>query len=47
MPAHVAGTSRVMRNTYASLSMTLLFSAVIAAVRRAIARWSWLSDIFD
>ncbi len=30
-PADVAGTSRVLRNTYALLSMTLLFSAAIAA----------------
>ena len=30
-PTDVAGTSRVLRNTYALLSMTLLFSAAIAA----------------
>src|SRR5512139_106549 len=30
-PTDVAGTSRVLRNTYALLSMTLLFSAVTAA----------------
>ena len=30
-PADVAGTTRVLRNTYALLSMTLLFSAAIAA----------------
>jgi len=29
--SQVAGTSRVLRNTYALLSMTLLFSAAIAA----------------
>ena len=30
-PAQVAGTRRVLRNTYALLSMTLLFSAAVAA----------------
>lgn len=30
-PTDVVGTSRVLRNTYALLSMTLLFSAAIAA----------------
>ncbi|MBS1179030.1 MAG: hypothetical protein H6R06_3442, partial [Proteobacteria bacterium] len=30
-PTDVAGTRRVLRNTYALLSMTLLFSAAIAA----------------
>lgn len=30
-PAQVAGTRLVLRNTYALLSMTLLFSAAIAA----------------
>jgi modulator of FtsH protease len=34
-PADVAGTSRVLRNTYALLSMTLLFSAAIAAASMA------------
>ena len=33
-PTDVAGTSRVLRNTYALLSMTLLFSAAIAAAVR-------------
>jgi len=35
-PSHVAGTSRVLRNTYALLSMTLLFSAAIAAASVAV-----------
>ena len=30
-PTYAAETSRVLRNTYALLSMTLLFSAAIAA----------------
>ena len=34
--SHVAGTSRVLRNTYALLSMTLLFSAAIAAASVAL-----------
>lgn len=35
-PTDVAGASRVLRNTYALLSMTLLFSAAIAAASVAL-----------
>ena len=31
-PAHTADTARVLRNTYALLSLTLLFSAAVAAL---------------